>query len=632
MVDIPIRRAQLIAPFGPGAMMVTKEGVSVICAGLDHWYKDMYGKYDNLDIEHFKIHEWRLERLLQVDHFRLPPDFRKKGQSDEGINLYLHVPFLRFPQWHYCRFCGRMEKFKLHTSLNRLECPCCKEQNYKNYLVQVPYVAMCQNGHLQDFPWREWVHQSGNPSCNKPMYLTSTGGTSLASMVVKCECGVKPRSLMRITSVNPNGTTYLSEHLDKDKNSVFTCQGKTPWLGTEKSQPCSNHLRATLRNASNVYFAKVKSAIYIPGDTVKEVDEILEMFHSEMFQSYLKILNRHPLSIDEKIDDLRVLANKELSPFTDSQIKDALIRIETGSEIIEVEDSEEVSLEHKLRIEEYNVLNHETDQHNLRIKKSNIADYKADVSNYFSDVFLVEKLKETRVFAGFTRILSENGLGTEELKEMLRLHKHDEREENWLPAYEVYGEGIFLKLNEDKLTKWEQRPEVLKRIKPLKDKARELYREGRMENKTITPRFVLIHTLAHLLINQLTFECGYSTAALRERLYVSNHKEDNMCGLLIYTAAGDSDGTMGGLVKMGKPGYLESIINKAINNARWCSADPVCMEIGSQGGQGPYSSNLAACHNCGLVPETACEEFNCFLDRALIIGDLNLDTIGFFNY
>jgi hypothetical protein len=629
MVEIPIRRGQLIAPFGPGALTVTKEGVSVICAGIDHWFKDLYGTFDNTDIEHFKVHEWRLERLLNVHHFRLPPDFRKKGQSNEAINLFLNVPFLRFPQWHYCRFCGRLEQFKLHTSSNRMECPTCKTKDYKNFLVQVPYIAMCEHGHLQDFPWREWVHQSGRPSCNKPMYLVSTGGTSLASMVVKCECGVEPRSLMRITSVNQDGTTYLSQHLDKHKDFVFTCQGKTPWLGTENSQPCSNHLRATLRNASNVYFAKVKSAIYIPGDTAKEVDEILEMFNSDTFQVYFNLLNQISLSIDQKVDNLRNLAKKELKPFTNSQIKDALIRIESGTLVSEEDEIEEV--DHHLRMEEYNVLSYETDQHNLRIKTTNISEYKAIISEYFSDVFLVEKLKETRVLAGFTRVKSENGLGTEELKEMLRLDKPNGEEGNWLPAYEVYGEGIFLKLNEVKLTEWEQRPEVLDRIKPLQDKFDALHREGRIENKSITPRFVMIHTLAHLLINQLTFDCGYSTAALRERLFVSNHPGENMCGLLIYTAAGDSDGTMGGLVKMGKPSYLETVVEKAIGNARWCSADPICMEIGSQGGQGPDSSNLAACHNCGLVPETACEEFNRFLDRALIIGDFNLDTIGYFN-
>jgi hypothetical protein len=141
----------------------------------------------------------------------------------------------------------------------------------------------------------------------------------------------------------------------------------------------------------------------------------------------------------------------------------------------------------------------------------------------------------------------------------------------------------------------------------------------------------VLGTFAHLLINQLTFECGYSTAALRERLYISEAAEAPMAGVLIYTAAGDAEGTMGGLVRMGKPGYLEPAILAALRSALWCSADPVCMEIGTQSGQGPDSCNLAACHNCCLVPETACEEFNRFLDRAVVVGLLENREMGFFH-
>ncbi len=88
---------------------------------------------------------------------------------------------------------------------------------------------------------------------------------------------------------------------------------------------------------------------------------------------------------------------------------------------------------------------------------------------------------------------------------------------------------------------------------------------------------------------------------------------------------------MGGLVRMGKAGYFEPVLRRALEGARWCSADPVCMESGESGGQGPDSCNLAACHSCALVPETACEEFNRLLDRGLVIGSLNEPAIGFFS-
>ncbi|MDC4713408.1 hypothetical protein NQ806_12855, partial [Acinetobacter baumannii] len=89
-------------------------------------------------------------------------------------------------------------------------------------------------------------------------------------------------------------------------------------------------------------------------------------------------------------------------------------------------------------------------------------------------------------------------------------------------------------------------------------------------------------------------------------------------GLLIYTASGDSEGSLGGLVRMAKQGTLELIIRKAIESSNWCSSDPICREVGNNGGQGPNGMNLAACHNCALLPETSCECFNSLLDRGTI--------------
>ena len=134
------------------------------------------------------------------------------------------------------------------------------------------------------------------------------------------------------------------------------------------------------------------------------------------------------------------------------------------------------------------------------------------------------------------------------------------------------------------------------------------------------------------LINRLVYECGYSTASLRERLYVARpeHEHGPMAGVLVYTAAGDSEGTMGGLVRMGKPGRLEPVLQRALEAASWCSNDPICMELAEEGGQGPDSSNLAACHSCALLPETACTEFNHFLDRGFLVGVPGQRALGFF--
>jgi hypothetical protein len=133
--------------------------------------------------------------------------------------------------------------------------------------------------------------------------------------------------------------------------------------------------------------------------------------------------------------------------------------------------------------------------------------------------------------------------------------------------------------------------------------------------------------LAHILINQLVYECGYGTAALRERLYVSADLSAPMAGILLYTAAGDSEGTLGGLVRLGRPELFGPMMQRALSRASWCSADPVCSE--HLGGQGSRQANLAACHACVLLPETSCETMNDGLDRAMIVGTPDFRGRGF---
>src|SRR5690606_2953932 len=128
-----------------------------------------------------------------------------------------------------------------------------------------------------------------------------------------------------------------------------------------------------------------------------------------------------------------------------------------------------------------------------------------------------------------------------------------------------------------------------------------------------SPRYVLLHTFAHLLIRQITLQCGYSTSALKERIYTTQDYRDgkyDMEGILIYTASPDSEGSLGGLVSEGRKENLEKTIKKALEQSRWCSSDPLCIQ---SSGQGLNSLNLAACHSCTLLPETSCEMRNLFL-------------------
>ena len=207
-------------------------------------------------------------------------------------------------------------------------------------------------------------------------------------------------------------------------------------------------------------------------------------------------------------------------------------------------------------------------------------------------------------------------------------------EDEWLPAYVVFGEGLFFQFSEERLASWiANQPKVTERVKRLASNFQRTQERRGGPSREVSAKLILIHTFSHILMNRLVFECGYSSAALRERLYVSDDEGSKMSGVLIYTAAGDAEGTLGGLVRMGQPGNLEAVVERALHYSTWCSGDPVCMESGAVGGQGPESCNLSACHNCALVPETACEEFNRFVDRGLLVGDPSeTDDIGRFGY
>ncbi len=629
MTSGPIRRAQVIAPFGVGSSVVTRDGVSVIAAGLDRWYKREDGS-EVSSIEEFIIHEWRLERQLRVSHFRLPPDFRVSRPGQSIPNSGISIPFLRFPRWHFCPSCNRLYERPL-AERGRILCQECQAKGRRRYLYQVPFIAICDNGHIQDFPWREWVHKSVSPLCDQPLSLISTGGTSLAGQIVKCDCGMK-RSLAQITSARPGGEmTELTARLETDA-AEYRCQGIRPWVGTDEPTDCGRPLRGSLRSASNVYFAVVKSSIYLPRSTEVSPPDLVSLLEKPPVSGLLSLLLAVTEAENIKPTHIRSKYPEILDPYSDLQIQSALNAI-LGLDTVSVSpksiDVETDDQETRFRRMEYAVLSEPRDEPDLVIKEADLDRFDSRFQHLFSRLMLVEKLRETRALTGFTRVVPDNGQELSDLKQLL-WREMPASGTDWLPAYVVHGEGIFMRLNESTLHSWERRAVVIERIQALARRYEALQQVRGVRPRTISPRFVLLHTIAHLLINRLTFECGYSTASLRERLYVSDHTSYPMAAVLIYTAAGDCEGTLGGLVRMGKRENFEPVVRRAIEGGTWCSADPVCMEVALRGGQGPDSCNLAACHNCALVPETACEEFNRFLDRGLVVGDMHHRDTGYF--
>lgn len=629
-----IRRAQLVTPFGVGAMSVLVNGTSVITAGLDHWYE--VGDSGTLALEEYQEHDWRLERRLRVSEFRLPPDYRYQGSGSDLRNVKLTVPVLRFPRWCFCIYCKRL-KLSTLTMQQQEVCPDKDhaDRKYKPRMSQVPFVAVCTLGHLDDFPFDKWVHRSAFPACKGTLRLASRGGGGLEGQIVTCDgCG-KERSLRGITEGGRRAATgeehtTLTDHLSSPSDPYY-CTGARPWLG-QLDGPCGQPMRGALRAAGNVYFPKVESSIYLPRKEGAVTAEMHQLMGHPAVSGTMRTLHGI-FGADLKVEMLRENLLKNVPPELFRPISDAELLdgyrdlFGVGEEQSDPDDGAETELltgDDEWRHPEF-----------TRIRETPKDDYLSatdpgthpELQDHLSRVRSVDVLRETRALRGFTRV-RDDVLKLSVGKSLLRREPLIPSQD-WLPAYVVKGEGIFFELNPRRLAAWEARAEVQDRADRISRQYGQVASQRGLQARVLTPRFVLMHTLGHLLINELIFTCGYSSASLRERLYVSTAADRQMAGILIYTAAGDSEGTMGGLVRMARPENLRSVMVGALRDARWCSTDPVCMDAGEKG-QGPDSCNLAACHGCALLPETSCEEFNRFLDRGLVVGTFSRPDLGYF--
>lgn len=637
----PVRRSQAIAPFGVGAIVDFPGPVSLIHGGLDVWPFDesiRLGQHKEFVIED----EIRLAGRLGVDYFVHPPDYRyvERGEDASGRqNLYLKLPFLRFPRWHVCPRCGRMFEQRLHdNSAMMCEGPIATgkdkgKKHKKRRTVQVRFIAACRGGHLSDFPWWEWVFQESNPETSGlRLRMNTSGSASLAGVQIVCEKDdMSCKVVKRITLARAFNADFEDESSALSRIGVI-CQGENPALGipssTTPAPGCGKVLYPLLKGGSNVYFPNVVSSIYLPPIDTNTEEGYLELLENPYFWHIVN--TNYQCNVEMNVNTFKgfitqFFPDKDIDPKKLAEITYRKLRGEDSSttEIVDTDTPEQA-----YRREEYVLFSSDIHEGypktNLLIKSEKITSYETIISEYFERIALVHKLRETRAFVGFSRIFPGNAISTEDNWQLISRSR-----KNWLPATIVRGEGIFIQFREDIISKWvnDNSSILTARISDMRNTFDQVRLRLHQEHREVTPRFVMLHALSHLLINQLIYECGYGSASLRERLYCAEGDKP-MAGILIYTAAGDAEGTMGGLVRMGKPGRIETIIRSAIENAKWCSTDPVCIE---SVGQGPDNCNLAACHSCTLLPETSCEEGNRLLDRALLIGTLDLPGMGFFS-
>lgn len=591
-----IRRSQVIISHGPGAIIDFRAGshggagVSVVAAGLEEW--DRWAPPPGLGHPQ-TVYEPRLQKQLGVEGFRLPPVapqvapgvYSKKAGKLVGV---------RFPRWLQCPVChivrparGWMED----AGDPALYCAdCTRKAGGRNriHVVPVRFIVICENGHLDEFPWVWWLKHKEECTRRNDLKLEGSVTAGLAGLILTCMgCGAR-RSM--------EGCFGPDAIPDK-------CHGRRPWLGVDADEPCSATPRVVQRGASNIYFSVVESALDIPPWS-DELQKKIGMRWAMLEQA--PDSNKRRLLIQAlRLSDITGKPEDELVKIIDDRIR----RLQ--------------SPDHNLRWEEYQ----QFVQHNQAFGENTEFEIRPtpappELAGLLERVVRATRLREVRALRGFTRVFppvaGEEG----------RVSKIAITPPNWLPAVENRGEGIFIQLRTDKVREWEERDVVRERATVLQQEYLRAWRDrGRSGSPLqVTARFLLVHSLAHAFIRQLALSCGYGSASLRERLYVGSGDWE-MAGLLIFTSSPDADGTLGGLARQGESRNMVGVFEDSLTSMMWCSSDPLCIE-GMHSLSAP--ANGAACHACLLAPETSCEEFNTFLDRALLVGTPTNPELGYF--
>lgn len=608
-----IRPSQLIFTFGVGSL-VDLPNMSALIMGLDDWDT----RYCS-EIEEDRLVAAIQKRLgPQMQRLYRPP-IKLDGMERDPAAPAVGVPVAPFPRWMRCTLCDTMATvdsgvFKLVQDPYRpdkteyVHQGCLKSQGGRPpSAMSVRFLIACREGHLTDFPWLNFVHKGNVPCLPATLTLREYGASGDASdIIVKCHsCGSERR---------------MADAFDPD--SPFACSGHHPHLRLFEAAGCKEQAKAILLGSSNSWFPTALSALSIP----RAVDKLGKLVEEQWAE--LKDLD----SIDEvKFYRKKLHKFQSLIPlyseFTDEAIWAGIETKRHGGN------------QHKAQVEDLKLpewqtfSNPESASESKDFKLRRVAPPK-DFEAMFEDTVLVDRIREVRALLGFTRIESNADFAEATQIEDGRLTRLGRESATWLPASDVRGEGIFLRIREEAFLAWEAKSEVQLLQQEFLDshKAwRKLRKIEPYQDNFPGIRLVLLHSLAHALMRQISLECGYTAASVRERIYSRQPGDEGgpMAGVLLYTAAPDSEGTLGGLVELGDPLTLGRHIQQALESMRLCASDPLCADhrpdIAGRGIQG------ACCHACQFAPETSCERGNRYLDRSVLVNTFSACGTAFFD-
>ncbi|GAA4539825.1 DUF1998 domain-containing protein [Amycolatopsis samaneae] len=603
-----LRPNQLLHTYGVGAM-ADLPSLSVIMLGLDYW---------NLDQSSTPIQEDRLLAAVraklghQVSHLRLPPYLPENSADPFGQWTKVGVPVALFPRWLRCSRCNQLGEaegglFELDPDPFRPDAVryvhrCFGNGRKRPTALPARFVLACEHGHLDDFPWHYYTHRGLPPETGHPLKMTESGSTGeAASVLVSCACGT--------------GRTMSEAFGEAAAASLPVCRGRHPHL-PGVFEACGLPVRTLVLGATNSWFPMQLRAFTVPKadntlahlvaefwTTLALYTQVPEATAKEMIQNLQCWLELEPYGIDRVWKSMKEHAahsGKEHRSADPADLQKPEWDAFTANDQVDVADFTTV---------------HEKVPRNAR--------------SWLRRLVLIPRLREVAALYGFTRIdAPEWEVQDTEDQRQAPLSAGDP---TWVPCAEMRGEGFFLRFDEDRIAQWERTDAVRQRELDHLLPAHRKWCAQREVDPGGWPgmRYVLLHTFAHVLIRELALESGYSAAGIGERIYARSPRsgEAPMAGVLLYTAAPDSEGTLGGLVSLGRAERLGQLIDRALEAAQMCSSDPLCSEHDPREHGRLYG---AACHACLFAAETTCERGNQYLDRALLVDTLGATGHSFF--
>lgn len=607
-----LRPSQMTHTFGPGAV-VDLPSMSVVVGGINGW-NDQHSK--PIDEARLLNNVRSVPGCERVKVFRTPP-WMEESQSPFDPWAYVGVPVFPFPRWMRCSGCRLLApvdhgEFTLKVDPFRPDRSRWYHENCRPgrpSVLPTRFMVACPNGHLDDFPWLEYVHRGDTCPHPPPRLELQDAGQATRATDIRVTC----TSCGAWRSAHEAFGFEAWRHLPQ-------CRGRHPHIHHFEDD-CNESPRALLLGASNAWFSVSRSALTIPMNASGPTD--IRQWVDERWDDLLDIEER--VVLDYIINRLRSGRGEEqrrwLLDYDPDEIWQTIRQRRQEGPRPEEDDSEHIDL----RGPEWLAFAAPEPPLSDEFKVRNLA-----VPTGFEDrldaPIAVDRLREVIALCGFTRIDGPDDSGI-----AARLAPLSDEAPSWLPAAETRGEGLLIRLLEPQVQEWEANYESHDRFKKMLIAHRGWRQRRGLEPNQAEPRarFLLLHSLAHMLIHQVAIDCGYSSASIRERLYCRTPDQgDPMAGVLLYTASPDSEGTLGGLVALAEPGRLAATLHDALNRSGLCSTDPMCAV--HEATESLDTLHHAACHACMFVPETSCEHGNRYLDRATIVPTLSTPDLAYF--